>query len=251
VRLLFSLLFTTTLLFAAKLTEYHIYQNPDRIDLMLNFDTPWNGKISKTMQDKQTILLLEGVTFSEAEVNKQIDNALIDRVEIRPLHDKTAISLQSETPFLVNASKTIDNLGLRIRITPYFTTDEAVTPLKPIPQSKERIESDSFAFAFIKIMLVLAFLIALLWFLKKWMQKGGERSWLFGAQNSTDAAIKILEQKPIDMRNRVVLVSYEERKYLLLIGEHALLIDTLGDEEASFETLLQKQGKKLGDFLKE
>ena len=251
-RPLLFLLFTVTLLFSAKLTEYKVYQNPDRIDLMLSFDTPWSGKITKTMKENQTMLLLEGVTFSQKKVSKKIENGLIDAVEITPLPDKTAIVLKSETPFTVNASKTIDNLGLRIRITPYFSADEALIPLHPIPQSDEQtVQDKSFSFAFIKIMLVLGLLIVLLWFLKKWMQRQGQKSWLFGAQSSGDSGIQILQQKPIDMRNRVMLIGYEERKYLVLVGENMLLLDKFEDEEAAFDALLQKQGKKLGDFLQE
>ncbi len=245
--LLFSLL--TPLLCATHLSEYKIYEKPDRIDLMLTFDTPWHGKITKTVKADQTLLKLEGVTFDKERATERTDNPLLQTITILPYPQGAVISLQRGQPFRVNASRTIDNLGLRIRIEPQEVAADTLSPMQPAEDAlQKRVEEEPISFAFLKIMLVLLLLIATLWFLKRWLERGREGSWLFGAQKSS-AKIAVEEQRAIDIRNRVMLIRYEERRYLVLIGEGMLLLDKFEDDDAAFEVLLQKQGKKLSDYL--
>ncbi len=218
---------------------------------MLTFNEPYPGKISKSQTKGSMILALKGVNFPKKKVEKKVDSAFIDSLTIASLEDKILIELKSKTKIVVNASKTIDNTGLRIRIEKESAKKTDNEALMPIPQkSSPQIQNYDFGSSFLKILLTLALLIAFLWILKKWLQKKSS-GWLFGEQNK-EQKIKILMQRAIDMRNRVVLISFEDKKYLLLLGENNLLLDTFTDDnEAAFESLLQKNSKKLGDFLQE
>ncbi len=248
-RWIFLLLFAASL-HATEIIKHTLYEYPDRIDLMLSFDAPYTGKISRTVKNGATILMLNKVTFPEEKLEKKLHSDIINRVNISRLNDKTLITLTAPGEIQVNASKTVDKRGLRIRIhkTAFVKPQaEALHPI-PTPNVVPAQEEYSFSTAFLKIMLVLGAMIALLWFLKKWMEKRSRGNWLFGGKED-DSQIKIVMQKPLDMKNRVVLLSYENREYLVLLGENNLLLDRFDDEEAVFEKLLQKKGKTLGEYL--
>jgi len=235
-------------LFATDLVKYNIYQNPNRVDLMLTFDEPYPGKISKSQTKGSMILALKDVNFPKKKIEKEIDSAFIDSLTIASLKNKILIELKSKTKIVVNASKTIDNTGLRIRIekeSAKKTNDDILMPIQQ--KSSPQLQSYDFGSSFLKILLTLALLITFLWLLKKWLYKRSS-DWLFGKQKS-EHKIEILMQRALDMKNRVVLINFEGKKYLLLLGENNLLLDTFSDDEAAFESLLQKNSKKLGDFL--
>ena len=246
------LFFFTTTLFATTLTKHTFYEKPDRIDLMLTFDAPYLGKIAKTQNKMGTILVLENVTIPEKKFTKKLDSDIVKGITIAAMDQKAIIELQSPHEINVVASKTIDNRGLRIRIQKAASVQNESDIPRPIPTPVESKTDDyNFSFAFLKIMLVLGGLILLLWFLKKWMEKKNGTAWLFGETQDTNT-IKILAQKPVDMKNKVVLLSHQDKKYLLLLGETNLLLDRfeVEEDEAAFDTLLQNSGKKLGDYLK-
>ncbi len=240
----FLLLLLSTTLFATDLIKYNIYKSPQKIDLMLTFNTPYPGKISKSATSESTILALEGVNFSQKKITKKIDSSLLESLTIASMKDKILIELKPKEKITVEASKTIDSTGLRIRIEKKAQNDL----LTPIAQKRDYpLKEYDFGASFLKILLALGILIAVLWVLKKWLDKKSS-GWLFGEQNN-EQKIKIISQRAIDMKNRVVLIGFEDKKYLVILGENNLLLDSFNDDEA-FESLLQKNDKKLGDYLK-
>ena len=198
---------------ATEIVKHTIYTYPDRIDLMLNFDTPYTGKISRTVKNGTTILMLNKVTFPEKIVEKKIDSDIINTLKITKRNDKTLITLSAPKEIQVNASKTVDKRGLRIRIHKAVFAKPQVEALHPIPTPKVVTTQKEYSFssAFLKIIMVLGALIAILWFLKKWLEKNRFGNWLFGNKEEV-SQIKIVMQKPLDMKNRVVLFSYENRE---------------------------------------
>ena len=245
------LLFTTGL-YATEIIKHTIYKYPDRIDLMLSFNTPYTGKISRTVKNGTTILMLNEVAFQEKKKEKKVHSDILDTLTISGMNDNTLITLTSSEKIQVNASKTVDKQGLRIRIHKAANAQHEKEALHPIPMPHILPSHNDYDFstAFLKMIFVLGTLILLLWFLKKWMEKKSGGTWLFGNKEE-ESQIKIVMQKPLDMKNRIVLLRYESREYLVLLGENNLLLDRFENEEAVFEKLLQKQGKTLGDYLEQ
>ena len=239
-------------IFCASLTKHSLYEKPDRVDIMLTFDAPYLSKISKTKNENSVILLLDDITDKLKPFSKKLTSSIIQEVDIKPYQNKTLIEIKSKEPFNVTASKTVDNLGLRIRIQSLAITPikEDIQPITSTPLPK--VEPFNFTFAFLKVLLVLGLMIAFLWGLKRWIErKNSSGSWLFATNEDTDT-IKILTQKPIDMKNKVTLIAFKEKQYLVLLGENNLLLDAFHTDEANaFDTLLQKNSQKLGDYLKE
>ena len=248
-RILLLLSLLALLLPAATLREYTLYTKSDHVDLMLTFDAPYPGRITRMQKEGVMTLMLDGVAFNRPKVHRKVASDLLDTVTLEGDPKGMRITLAAKAPLQVTASKTIDNTGLRLRIEKKsLTEDSALQPI-PAPQAQTTAKPPfDFSFALIKIMLVLAGLILFLWLLKRWIERRRGGAWLFGEQGG-ESGIRIVAQKPIDMRNRVTLIAYEEKQYLVLLGENALLLDRFEDEEAAFERLLQKHGKRLGEYL--
>ena len=63
-RIFLILLICLTSSFSASLLTYNIYERNDRVDVMLSFDVPYDGKIyeKSTDNNKEITLVLEGLS---------------------------------------------------------------------------------------------------------------------------------------------------------------------------------------------
>ena len=92
------------------------------------------------------------------------------------------------------------------------------------------IEMD-YSYAYMKMLLALFVIVIFLYLVKKYIEK---KNLLFTNQKND---IKILSQKFIDTKNKITLIKYKDKEYLLYIGENSFLIDKFDN----FETILQKK----------
>ena len=252
-RLLFTLVLLFSYAFSTTLVKHSLYQKPDRIDIMLTFDKPYLDKITKTKDQNSITLLLKEVTTKEKTFSKTLNSSIAQTITISPAQKNTQIKIDAQKPFRITASKTVDNLGLRIRIQKPISTplDEEIQPMQIPSDTPNQGEPFDFTFAFIKVLFVLGFMIAVLWGLKRWIEKKNRSgSWLFQS-NEEDQSIKIITQKPIDMKNKITLLKFRDKEYLVLLGENNLLLDKFhADEDEMFDKLLQNDQKKLDSYLK-
>ncbi len=258
-RVLLALLFTFFTLHAASITRFTVSQTPDHVDLLLQFDAPYRGSVAKTRKEKVTQLLLAHLTAHTPRTQKRFDLPWLRQIALIGEKNGVRILLEGDEKLHIEASKTLDNRQMRIRIEKTAAaindspapSSQPVSP-RPIPDTPASAKNDlDLGFSFVKVMLVLAALIALLWWLRRRLQRESGSSWLFGGKEDQES-IKILRQKPIDMKNRIALVEYEGRRYLLLLGESNLLLDRFEEsEDEIFERLLAQKGKKLKTYLEE
>lgn len=245
----FVLLCTLLTLLSAKtqIISHNIYQQDDFIDLMLSFDMPYDGKIVKKEESNSTLLMLEQITIDK-KIHRDINNSIAQLIEIIPDQTQVFVKVTSKTPFELSASKTIDNTGLRIRLKSQAL--QTLDDFRTLQTKKE----DDISQSFLKVVIVLLFLFALLYALKRWMLSPGKSSsWLFNMKQSDEIDdIKIVKQKVIDMKHKVVLIAYKEKRYLVLMGENSLLLDTYdADEENQFDHHLNENKTKLDSILKD
>ncbi len=76
-----------------------------------------------------------------------------------------------------------------------------------------------YSFAYIKMLLALGAIVAFLFWLKSYLIKKN----FIDIKKNED--IKIIAQKPLDSKNRVTIIKYKNKEYLLLVGESGYLID--------------------------
>ncbi len=69
----------------------------------------------------------------------------------------------------------------------------------------------------------------------------------------SDAVIRF--QKPLDSHNKVVLLEYNGRQYLLLVGNSNVILDRFGydniEEEDDFTRVFEENRQKLNQYLEE
>ncbi|MBU0721605.1 hypothetical protein KJ877_09710 [bacterium] len=264
--LIFLLPFT---LYASKILSYNIYDRTDRVDVMITFDTPYEGIIKQSINPSKIIIQLEDAKIESSKV-KQLSSRFLNTLTITPMSTHTQIVATVPPSVVLKASKTSDSYGLRLRFTdiPSQQTKQHVSannnPLASLPTKQEDDMSQSY-YIVISILLIG---IALLFFIKKKVtpKKGNQTSsWLFketAGSDSKAAQIKSTEiknvsirfQKTINNDNSVVMLDFGEQSYLVLMGHSNILLDKFTDNkpitEDDFETILQNRHQELDEFLR-
>ncbi len=277
-----TLLLLTGALFGATLLNQNLYERPKRVDLMLSFDTPFKGSLIRREGAKGVI----DIVLTDVKVGKPFYKALrdsfVDSVAVTGTGGKKALVkiVPAKGSLAVHASKTIDGFGLRLRITPAAATaKKEVAP--PLPKVLEKIQaenpppgkvttpassplptlktSDTVAgWRYWTVLGILLLLLLILWVVKrKGLKNLGKGSgWLMPktATPLPDEAV-IRFQKPLDASNRVVLIEFNGRQYLMVVGNTNLLLDTFVEgrieEEEEFARMFEANKRQLDHFLKE
>ncbi len=246
-RILLLTLFFSSLLTSATITNHNIYKQDDSIDLMLTFDEPYLGKVSKKKEDGSTILMLENIKIEDS-ITEKIESKIIQQINILPYKNQVFIKVEALNPYTLEASKTIDNHGLRIRVKPKM--------MKTLETAKfETKKEQDITGSFLKVIAVLAFMISLLYLLKKWITNSTQASssWLFHKDSSKKQDIKLLQQKALDTKNRVALLEYNGMNYLVILGSNNVVLDKFKSDEdeefGKFDKLLNQNSQKLDSIL--
>ncbi len=262
-------------LYASKILSYNVYERDDRVDIMMTFDTPYNGVIKQGKSDSSIIIKLEDATIESEKLNSITSN-YITSLSITPTDSYTRIVAVVTPSTILSASKTSDAYGLRLRFASKasFEKNEMDKPANllaqsaPLPTKQDEGISQSY---YIVVGVLIAGII-LLFFIKKRIATTQnlkqKNSWLFnGNQQEAPQAtasqsplakmsgneISIKFQKPINSENSVVLLEFGEQSYLVLIGKSNILLDKFTDNKPvtqdDFNTILQNRNKELNDFL--
>lgn len=250
---------------ASSLLTYNIYERSDRVDLMLSFDSPYEGKISQKVGENITTLSL-GDLYYDKIIEKSINSNIIQAITLEPAGDMMRIILKSSSNIAVIASKTVDGFGLRIRTKPI-----ASTPIQnKIFTQEDQAESTNYITAgsndlldgryLSVIALLISMLIFMFWVKRKVENKSldmkDKSSWLFNTSTKgpPKAEVKMIYKKEIDTKNSVVLLEFANVKYLVMTGNSNLLLERFADENikntSDFEKAFEDNRKKLDDYLK-
>ena len=261
---LFIFLLLTSFASSANLLTYNIYERTDRVDIMLSFDSPYEGKISQKRGENITTLTLGDLTYDKL-VEKNINSDILQAITLEPNKDKINIILKSEGKIAVIASKTIDGFGLRIRAKPIVVTTtkaeekistlDVKTPLRTKP-SESLVDG-----RYLSVILLLAVMVIfMLWLKKKVLLKNSkmksQNSWLFNSSNSNLASVEVsvLHKKQIDKTNSVVLLEFQDRKYLVITGSSNVLLERFSKDDikddSDFDKAFEDNRKKLDEYLK-
>ncbi len=252
------LLLLPLFLFGAKILSYNVYERSNRVDIMLTFDTPYEGKISKTVKNNTTVLKLQDASI-EAPKIKNITTSYLHKMTITPINAHTEIILQTAPNVTMNASKTSDAYGLRLRFTkgeatkkPSTATTAVNSLTTTLPTKKADELNNSY---YIVIAILLLGIIIMLWLKKKMgvPTAKGKQPWLFkGAAKKEGVSIRF--QKALDPKNRVVMLDYEGQSYLVVIGTSNVLLDKYnGDKpittQNDFDRVLHENKTELDSYL--
>lgn len=259
VKFIFILLLLHLNLFATTLLTYNTYDRDDRVDIMLSFDTPYNGKIFLKKIDGGYNVTLNNISFNK-EITKNINSPIITQIHIIPEKKGINITLKTKKNIHLIASKTTDGFGLRLRAKTTSNLSKSTTVKnKPTTNSFNTLPLDKSGYnesRYYMVILVLVVLLLILWVVKKRVIKpNSSKSWLF-KNNINENEVKIVYKKQIDPKNSVLVLSYMDKKYLVLTGSSNQLLDRFSSDNSTiesdeeFEQMFARNRQKLDEFLK-
>jgi len=251
---------------ASKILSYNIYDRTDRVDVMITFDTPYNGVIKQSIGKSKIIIKLQNAEIESSKL-KDVSSKFLQSLSITPMSGYTKIVAQVPSSIKLRASKTSDAYGLRLRFTDKVTLkpkQKASTNsnlLSNIPTKPD----DDMTQSYYIVIAILIFGIIILFFIRKKVtpqQQKPKDSWLFKSNQQTAESLPSLTdnnnvsirfQKSIDSENSVVMLDFGEQSYLIIMGKSNILLDKFTDNKPKsqddFETILQNRHKELNDFL--
>jgi len=260
--LLFILPFS---LYASKILSYNIYDRSDRADVMITFDTPYQGVIKESKSKNKIIIKLQDATI-ESSKTKKVNSNFLHSVIITPMKNQTQILASISPNTRLIASKTSDAYGLRLRFNKKVATQDTpsgfTNDLSALPTKKD--EGISTRYYIVVGILIIGIVILLI--VKKKLaaqnQTPKKDSWLFNAPQKEQPSDSVQEnqksvsirfQKAINSTNSVVMLDFGSESYLVLMGNSNILLDKFQDNipatQQEFESILQDRNKELEDFL--
>lgn len=257
------LLLLPYLLFGSKILSYNVYERSNRVDVMLTFDTPYEGSLAQVKKSNKIILKLQGASI-EAPKIKNLNTSYLHKMMITPINAHTEIILQTASNVSMSASKTNDAYGLRLRFVKgapvvkaakQKATKQIATPTVKTNtlQTKKEIKFNNSYYIVIAILLL--GIIIMLWLKKKMggAQVKGKQPWLFkGGAKKEGMSVRF--QKPLDPKNRVVMLDFDDQSYLVVIGTSNLLLDKYVNNkpietQSDFDKLLDENRSELDSYL--
>jgi len=265
--LLFILPFS---LYASKILSYNIYDRTDRVDVMITFDTPYDGVIKQKISNSTISIKLLNSSIESSKL-KKLSSKYIKSIQIDPMQGYTQIVALVPPSVNLKASKTSDSYGLRLRFSaskaaPAKTKKTQTAPPPPLSSLPTKKGNDISQSYYIVVSILIIGIIVLFVIKKRisTMQTSKqESSWLFKEnkesqkevipQTNLNNNISIRFQKSINTENSVVMLDFGEQSYLILMGKSNILLDKFTEDipvtQDEFETILQNRHKELDDFL--
>ncbi|ABK82377.1 hypothetical protein Q4Y15_000710 [Campylobacter fetus] len=295
------LLFATLPLFGVNLLTYNIYERGDRVDIMLSFDSPYDGSIKQQVAGDKTSLMLSDLNVEE-QIDKSINSSILQNIFISsPNKLSTLVELKSNLPIAITASKTPDKFGLRIRVANIKTNQNQAAIPSNIQTKDNTVVSADIDSRYISVIVVLLILFFISFIIKKRLAKPKNdilftigdnidkkpiqpsepkepikqdinRNSAFSVSDPSptkteeiktpswelktdDGGVEVIYEKSIDNTNKVALLSYENRKYLVLVGSSNVLLDKFGEDKIrdkeDFEVFFEENRQKLGRYLED
>jgi len=276
IKYLLLFLLPLTLLQASKILSYNIYDRTDRADVMITFDTPYEGVIKQNISKSKIIIKLSDASIESSKI-KNVSSKFLHSITITPMSGQTQIVASVPASVRLIASKTSDSYGLRLRFTTATAkksllkgSQKTATSLSALPTKK----SDDMSTSYYIVVIILIVGILILFILKKKMAgkniQNQQSPWLFQensdnkqTQTNTQTTataidnnneISIRFQKTLNEGNSVVMLDFGTQSYLVLMGKNNILLDKFSDDKPTtqkdFESILQSRHQELDDFLR-
>lgn len=279
-RLFFTLFASFVCLQAGNLLTYNLYSRAENFDIVLGFDEPYNGQIRQQNRDGKIILLLENTKIKE-NFSQALNSKFINSISIMNFQGQMlGIELKSDKNLQITPAKNPDKKSMLIRITP-----KAISNFSELGAQK----TSSVDGKYTSFIIVLSLLCIALVIIKKRLDKkiknakkakavqknpsslGNSRkteqntqknieskktdfaSELANADFDIENTAKIIFEKPLDSRNKVVLFEHNARKYLVLTGSSNVLLDRFGEDnirtQSDFELFFEQNKNMLTNFI--
>ncbi|MDQ1341349.1 MAG: hypothetical protein QG567_2507 [Campylobacterota bacterium] len=261
-------------LYASKILSYNIYDRTDRVDVMITFDTPYDGVIKQNISNSTITIKLQDASIESSKV-KQLSSKYIKAISITPMENYTQVVAEIPPSVTLQASKTSDSYGLRLRFSTAALSNLNSADSKEIQDESIGVlptkKDDNLSQSYYIVLTILILGIVTLFYIKKRVStqqtRQAQPSWLFKENKDTQKEKEVAEQasttlnnsvtikfqKSLNSENSVVMLDFGEQSYLVLMGKSNVLLDKFtGDRpstEDDFNSILQNRHKELDNFL--
>ncbi len=210
------IIFLAVFLFGSNLVNVNFFPSKNKVDILLSLDSKFKGKVLNS--GKNAFLITD--VKSNREYDKEFDKFFVKKIKISPKNNDVLIQLNTKTKYKTSVALTPDGYGLRFRIKSLEAEPEKEVLKVKSPQSGLDY------FSYIISLAILIILAIILWILRKKIIK----------KMPVKSGMNILFQKPLDAKNRVVLMEFNGRKYLVLVGSSNILLDIFDENMVNVST---------------
>ncbi|HEX5330232.1 hypothetical protein [Sulfuricurvum sp.] len=273
-RYLLPLLLLPAFLWGAKILSYNIYDRNDRVDVMLTFDTPYEGVLRQNRVGNTFTVKLEEAFIDDPKV-KNVNSKFLNKFTLSPQEDHIEIIAEVANDVVMQASKTSDSYGLRLRfMNPSAPSNNVVSASNETVEALPTKKGNEFEQSYYIVIAILVIGIGILFWLKQniakrtmAMKNEPKTPWLFDKTTASETkttistplpisteggGIHIRFQKSLDNSHSVAMLDYGTMSYLVLLGNNTILLDKFQDNipitQNDFETLLQSKHRELDGY---
>lgn len=189
----------------------NVKESPQRIDLFINFDVPFSGKIVQKREKGKIILFLQDVKIL-APWEKKLSSSIAYQVAIKPAAKGTSIIIYTTASPKLYAAKSKDGFSLKISL------------LKSLAKSAQTSRSIDWITWLKWIGIALGTIIVLLILAKLLSKLSGPRKSKRIIVPHDESDFRIVFEKPLDEKNKIALISFKGIDYLVLIGSTNVLL---------------------------
>jgi len=206
------------LVFGANLINVNFFEGKNKLDVLFSLDDAFKGKVKKISKNSYLLTNIK----TDKVIQKEFNNNFVNSIIISPQKEGVKIDITASKDFITSVALTPDGYGVRFRIKVKQPISSVIKTNNNELQKMTADRSGLDTFSYV-IGLVILFVLALfLWFIKRKTP----------SLPKLKEDMKVLAQKPIDPKNKVVLFEYQNRKYLMLIGNTNVLLDVFVDDVA-------------------
>ncbi|EDM24443.1 flagellar biosynthetic protein FliO [Caminibacter mediatlanticus] len=219
-------LLSSVFLFGANLINVDYFTHKNFVDVLFSLDNKFDGKVIKLNSNE---FYLKNIKSSK-EYIKNFENNFIKTIEVSPYKEGILVKINAQN-FSTKFDLTPEGYGIRLRIkSNKILKQDSIKNLMA-----NNIENKFDYVTYIIVLAILVILAIILWLVKKRIVK----------LPTTASNLNIVFQKPIDAKNKVVLIEFNKRKYLMVIGNTNILIDVFDENMVNITT-----NKEFDEYLK-
>lgn len=257
-----------TLSFSTTLLKTSFKTQNNYVDILLDFDEAFNGKIRQQNANGATFLFFDNLSVNDASSN-DINSTILENISIANIDKSLKFHIKSQNKLKISATKSEDSLNMRVRISNATLDFSAINTQK----------SNDLDSRYISVIVVLGVLCVILLIIKRMImlkqkklnakkalenlieskvekkpvndENNKANFDLFSPNNAND--VKVLFEKHLDEQNKLMLLNYENRKYLVLVGSSNVMLDRFGEDQISnqndFDAFFEENKQKLNKYL--
>ena len=243
---------------AIEIKNYSINEIENEVEIILNLDSNFNGKIIKENNSDFSFLKLKNIAFDLPKITKQ--TSLIKQIEIFKKDADVYVTLidKNAKDFDVEAKSENKNLRIKINSSPSITSNliNKSNLNNNLEDSIQNIKNEALInsvnispWRYGIVILILLLLLLTLFFIKKRIKKGPLPFYI------KPPSLNITQTMQIDSKNKILILESQNTKYMLFVGENNSFImdkiDNQKDIEAKITKMIENnQANKLSYFLK-